>query len=240
MTGKKAFILVAVTATILAFAGILLGVVIGLLVPDYYYSLFLTPPDSSVSAVWLGAQLGMQQGFVLGLIVGLLVVVPIARHRSRTPKSPPEVRQRRSSKTQIVLACLLLAIFVGVPIALFSLYFLASVGSNRGSVKLATVWRDTLQKYKTPDEAKGHVRNLEVAHFKNGEWAFGLSQNSHGAWLRGGGTVVVKDSRGNIRVFFGHVCGSGCLNSPSWNPLPDLDALYAKLKDRDFVEQQLP
>ena len=43
--------------------------------------------------------------------------------------------------------------------------------------------------------------------FKNGEWVFGRGINSH--WISSGqGTLVLKDSRGRVRIFFGHVCGS--------------------------------
>lgn len=36
---------------------------------------------------------------------------------------------------------------------------------------------------------------------------FGVDRDSHR--YRDGGTVVVKDSQGRIRAFFGHVCGGG-------------------------------
>jgi hypothetical protein len=43
--------------------------------------------------------------------------------------------------------------------------------------------------------------------FPNGEWVFGRGIDSH--WFSvGRGTLVVKDSRGRVRIFFGHVCGN--------------------------------
>ncbi len=44
--------------------------------------------------------------------------------------------------------------------------------------------------------------------FPTGEWIFGHGINSHGLSMAGQGTLVIKDSRGRTRVFFGHVCGT--------------------------------
>jgi len=41
--------------------------------------------------------------------------------------------------------------------------------------------------------------------FPNGDWIAIAYANSHNTW--GGGTVVTRDNKGTIRVFFGHVCG---------------------------------
>ena len=236
MIAKKVFTLAAVTAVVFALAGALLGTLLGMLIPEHYYSVFLIPPDSNVSAVWLGAQLGLTQGFIAGLIVGLVVVVPLALRRARITKQTDGARPRMSPKKKIVLAGLLAFFLVAsVPVGFFIFFVAASSGHDQGSPKLAALWRDTLDKYNTPDEAAKHVHNLQVASFDNGQWAFGLAQNSHGAWLRGNGTIVVKDSQGNTRAFFGHVCGPSWLKRSLSNNT-DLDAFYAKLKDRDFVE----
>jgi hypothetical protein len=46
-----------------------------------------------------------------------------------------------------------------------------------------------------------------VVRVRNGEWIIGRGFDSH--WISAGrGTLVVKDSRGRVRVFFGHVCGN--------------------------------
>jgi hypothetical protein len=45
-----------------------------------------------------------------------------------------------------------------------------------------------------------------AVRFPNGEWVFGHGVNSHGFSV-GHGTLVLKDSRGRVRIFFGHVCG---------------------------------
>ena len=50
--------------------------------------------------------------------------------------------------------------------------------------------------------------------FPNGEWIFGYGHDSHGL-TAAGGTLVIKDSRGRTRVFFGHVCGTNA--SFPWN-----------------------
>ena len=56
----------------------------------------------------------------------------------------------------------------------------------------------------------------------------GIAQNSHGLFSRGGGTIVVKDSRGDIRAFFGHVCGPRYLHT-FFRDAPDLDRFYARM-----------
>ncbi|WP_171473212.1 hypothetical protein [Frigoriglobus tundricola] len=60
--------------------------------------------------------------------------------------------------------------------------------------------------------------------FKNGEWIFGRGFDSH--WISAGrGTLVLKDSRGRVRVFFGHVCGDNAgLNWYTPNTHRSLDA----------------
>jgi len=53
-------------------------------------------------------------------------------------------------------------------------------------------------------------RNWAAVKCANGEWILGISTSSHdmySSWF-GGGTVVLKDSRGRVRCFLGHVCGA--------------------------------
>jgi len=240
MNFKKAFVLVTVTGTILALAGALFGTILALLIPEHYYSVFLVPPDSDVSAVPFGAQLGLMQGFSLGLLLGLIVVVPLAWRRARRVRQSGGARRPMSRKTKSFLASVLLvALIAAVPFGFFALYFAVSAGHDRGCPQLAALWRNTLQKYETPDDAAARVRHLATRRFENGEWMFGLAQNSHGIWLRGNGTVVLKDSRGHVRAFFGHVCGAGAL-AMRLRAAPDLNAFYARLKEDGFVEHDFP
>ena len=73
--------------------------------------------------------------------------------------------------------------------------------------------------------------------FDDGAWLFGLCQSSHGVWKRGGGTVVVKDSKGQVRAFFGHVCGDGALGD-RWEQ-DSLAEYYHETLKCGFVEHPL-
>jgi hypothetical protein len=44
-----------------------------------------------------------------------------------------------------------------------------------------------------------------IKSFPDGRWIACAHASSHGVW--GGGTVVTRDSSGEIHIFFGHVCG---------------------------------
>jgi len=78
-------------------------------------------------------------------------------------------------------------------------------GLGEGSPDFAEKWRARLQPLADPDAARALYPEVEVLRFAGGEWVIGVSDDSHAsAW---GGTVVVKDSTGRVRVFFGHVCG---------------------------------
>jgi hypothetical protein len=56
-----------------------------------------------------------------------------------------------------------------------------------------------------PEEARRRYSGVAAKRFDNGEWVFGVCRDSHA--YRDGGTVVIKDSTGAVRAFFGHVCG---------------------------------
>lgn len=80
-------------------------------------------------------------------------------------------------------------------------------GLGKGSTTYSERWRSRLAPLPDPTAARSAYPEIEVMEFANGEWVFGVSSDSHGShW---GGTVVVKDSEGRIRTFFGHVCGPG-------------------------------
>ena len=66
----------------------------------------------------------------------------------------------------------------------------------------------------------------------NGEWVFGHGINSHGLGP-GHGTLVVKDSRGRIRIYFGHVCGpnAGLEWLASTRELRSVDSFYNMLSE---------
>ena len=112
-------------------------------------------------------------------------------------------------------------------------------GSDRGSPALAAEWRDRLAQYPDPDAARSADPEVLVVRCRNGEWAFGCSKDSHGVWRRGGGTLVVRDSTGRTRAFFGHVCGGEDLGA-RWTEPPTLAVYYGWLAEMRFVEHPLP
>ena len=108
-------------------------------------------------------------------------------------------------KTKVRIALVAGAILLGCPCAFFGSWGAAIAGSDSGSPELAAEWREKLTPIDSLETAKARALTEQ---FPNGEWVAWLSADSHGIWIRGGGTVVIKDSRGQIRAFFGHVCGS--------------------------------
>ena len=139
-------------------------------------------------------------------------------------------------RVKILLFLLPLAVLLTIPLAFFAFWFAVSAGSDEGSPALATEWHARLASYGNPKEASSRDPHIEVLHFTNGQWLFGLAQDSHGIWRRGGGTLVVKDSRGETRAFLGgHVCGPGYLED-AFSDMKSLDAVYDRLAEYGFRE----
>lgn len=126
-----------------------------------------------------------------------------------------------------------------LPCGFFGLMVAVQGGSDRGSPALAAEWRDQLNRYPDPDSARSANPEVLGVRCKNGEWAFGRSKTSHGVWHRGGGTLVVRDSTGRVRAFFGHVCGDNDLGARGSEP-PSLAVYYGWLAEMQFVEYALP
>ena len=126
-----------------------------------------------------------------------------------------------------------------LPCGFFGLMVAVQGGSDKGSPALAAEWRDRLVQYSDPDAARSADPEVLVVRCRNGEWAFGRSKDSHGVWRRGGGTLVVRDSAGRVRAFFGHVCGGQDLGGRGTEP-PSLAAYYDGLAEREFVEHPSP
>jgi len=119
-------------------------------------------------------------------------------------------------------------IFFGVPL-LVRVFGPPSLGT--GSYKHAKLWKDKLltcnslddvrQKFNcrryraNPDGSYTYIKDSNtfkegntwalLYDFSNGDWIAVAYASSHNTW--GGGTVVIRDNTGSIRVFFGHVCG---------------------------------
>lgn len=139
---------------------------------------------------------------------------------------------RQFGRGLLVLAALGCLIIVGF----FGFYWAASAGSSRGSPELAAEWRDHLAQFDSPEAATAADPDIIVYRFANGEWVFGRAANSHGIWHRGGGTIVVKDSSGQIRAFFGHVCGSGILGPGVSDLEQSPESWYERMTETSFQE----
>ena len=86
------------------------------------------------------------------------------------------------------------------------LYLIIGVNDS-GSPLLAEEWKRVLEPLENVEDAAQKEPLIQGKRFANDEWVFGLCRDSHGRSRKGGGTLVVKDSRGKVRAFFGHVCG---------------------------------
>ena len=81
----------------------------------------------------------------------------------------------------------------------------------KGSPEYAARWRAAFEPLDDPEEARRRYPEVVAKRFEDGRWVFGVCRDSHA--YRDGGTVVVKDSTGAVRAFFGHVCGGSYLAS---------------------------
>ncbi len=75
-----------------------------------------------------------------------------------------------------------------------------------GSVRDAHQWRRRFLTFPDPETATKAFPEVVSKRFPDESWVCGICTDSHAS--PEGGTIVLKDSTGKIRVFFGHVCGS--------------------------------
>lgn len=73
--------------------------------------------------------------------------------------------------------------------------------------EFALKWRATIKCYPEPELARAKQREIVARRFDTKEWVFGVCRDAQG--ITDGGALVVKDSTGQTRVFF----GQGCLSS---------------------------
>jgi hypothetical protein len=125
------------------------------------------------------------------------------------------------------------------PIMLVVLYLITSGGT--GSASGAAELRAIVEPISDPEAGEGVDYQYAAKRFPNGEWVLSVSRDSHGVFsrFRGGGTIVFKDSRGQIRCFFGHVCGPRG-QAPLVGSARSLDLLYRTLADQGFTEYEWP
>ncbi len=132
---------------------------------------------------------------------------------------------------RILTTLFLLTMVGGVVGLLVALGVVGSGGMGEGSYKYARQWRDQLLACQSLDEVKDRFNcNMieetpdrgvhSVGEFK---WVAGrpsalLKSFPDGRWIAcahadshsqpGGGTIVSRDSAGEVHIFFGHVCGT--------------------------------
>jgi len=165
------------------------------------------------------------------------VICPRCRKVCRFgPPPAPRRRGERMVMWSIVVAIGLLV----VPPCLFIPFYFATTGGH-GSVKEADRLKAVIEQIPRPEA--GPVADEEYAfkRFENGEWVMGIGRDSHAlmSMYRGGGTLVVRDSRGQVRCFFGHVCGRRGL-AMYLHEAETLDEFYKGLVEGPFTEWQWP
>jgi hypothetical protein len=99
-----------------------------------------------------------------------------------------------------------LVLLLGCGGAYLWLYFAIGINDTRSPL-LAEEWKGVLEPLENVEDAMQKEPGVQGKRFVDGDWVFGLCRDSHGRFKQGGGTLVVKDSRGKVRAFFGHVCG---------------------------------
>lgn len=93
-----------------------------------------------------------------------------------------------------------------ITLGIITLIVLSSLPMGKGSESFARKWTSKLKNIESVNEFKKEYPEESYIELPSGDWAVGVSSDSHASpW---GGTVVIKDSSGNTRSFFGHVCGS--------------------------------
>jgi hypothetical protein len=80
---------------------------------------------------------------------------------------------------------------------------------GRGSTEHAAKWKGIFESLSDPEVVKTRCPFAATRHYADGSWVFGVSYDSHAG--RDGGTIILKESSGKVRAFFGHVCGPDML-----------------------------
>ncbi len=111
---------------------------------------------------------------------------------------------------------------------------------QEGTPSVARRLKAEMESIQDPDEALRQHPDWALVRFPNGQWLFGHGVNSHGLRV-GRGTLVVKDSRGQVRIFFGHVCGTNqFLDNPDFWQFQSLNNFYARVADGRVLREWFP
>ena len=133
----------------------------------------------------------------------------------------------------VIVDTVLIMVPVGILMAVVAIGLEVISVNDRGSPKLARAWRDQLNQYTSHQQATTADPTVQVVTMENGEWLFGRSQSSHGFWHGDGGTMVVKDSKGETHAFLGgHVCGPSYLMHGFSKS--SLAKFYESVKEQEF------
>jgi hypothetical protein len=251
MSIRKSFILVVSTILLFTSLGGLIGFCLGRFLPNYYRTVFRDGNDPGFDPISVGLSLGLTQGIVAGTIVGVAVLLVRAWQDRRTCKGNTNVGVRKKlnagTRRFLKVGGISIAVIVIPFIIFFGLWFASSYGSDRGSPELASEWRQLLSEFRDPNSAVDANERIWVIQCDNDEWMFGLAQGSHGIWKHGGGTVVTKDSNGELRSYRGHVCwpsGSpfrGCSTENLANVYEQIDDLgFEALASESVDENERP
>jgi hypothetical protein len=92
----------------------------------------------------------------------------------------------------------------------------------------------------TPEEAEAKIEGCITRRFPNNEWVTGIGIDGH-SWRRAANTLVVRDSRGQVKAFVGaHICGPRWMENGPYHDqylkLESLDDFYNCLAKLDFRE----
>ncbi len=113
---------------------------------------------------------------------------------------------------------------------------LAPIKMGEGSEKYAIEWTEKFKPLDSIESAQKKYPDIKSYIFENGDWVFGICKDSHSSSQ--GGTIVIKESSGKIRCFFGHVCGSGYLSSAfHYKKYKNPEEIYRILISRSFIER---
>jgi hypothetical protein len=101
----------------------------------------------------------------------------------------------------------------------------------KGSSAYVARWRSAFEPLADPESAQARYAEVVARRFDGGDWVFGVCRDSHSH--RDGGSVVVKDSTGKVRAFFGHVCGDQWL-AHALRDFKTLDEFYRFMEEGNF------
>ena len=166
-----------------------------------------------------------------------------------------------SISTNKVVKYILICVFLGIVLTFLGLPLLVRVfgppSLGTGSYKHAKLWKEKLSTCNSLDDVRQqfncgryranpggfytYIRDPNtfkdgntwalLYDFPNGDWIAMTYANSHNTW--GGGTVVTRDNTGDIKIFFGHVCGTPPSHGES------LEELYASFNGSNWKEVSL-